>query len=1172
MSFPKSGRLLRWIVAAGSLSCLCANPAWASVTARVSGIIKDPSGAVISGAAVTAVNEDTGVKEVTRSDAQGFYSFPSLPTGHYDIEVKQPGFRSYRQTGLVLDVNTVLQVDVALQVGQQNAEVVVAGNPVQVETTSTQMGEVISDTKMTTVPLNGRSYTDLLALQPGVAPVSSGQFATLPVSGNLNAGSVSVSGGRESANGFMVNGGNVEEGTYNGTAIVPNLDSIAEFRILTNNFDAEYGNYSGGQVNVITKSGTNQLHGDVFEFLRNTDLDARNYFSPERGKFIQNQFGGTGGGRILRDKLFFFGDYQGTRLIVGQSTGLVPVPSAADRSGHLSDVSGHLTGIVTGGNWANQLSQELGYTVTAGEAYYTPGCSVDTACVFPNAFIPQAVITTPSKNLLQYIPSPNSGTNFSTASDNQTLTDDKGSIRIDSDSRFGTISGYYFLDDFTLNNPYTSSSFPGFNTTTDGRAQMVNVGDTKVFSPTVVNELRINYTRMSNLAGKPSEGLGTPLTALGFATGANLGIVPLLPQYEGPPSISLVNYSFGVNAYFQAQFNNTYQLTDNFSKVAGTHTMKFGASLHYDQITIDTFGADNGVFTFNGQETGVDFADFLIGAPSAYQQGVEEPLHTRTHYLGLYAQDSWRARSNLTLNYGLRWEVTAPWREARNELETIVPGLQSKVFPGAPTGWVFPGDPGIADTLAPTRYNNFAPRVGLAYSPNVDGGFLGKLLGGANKTSIRAGLGMFYTAFEDATGYNEVGDAPFGDFYVSPVPPLFATPFVDRETGDPEGQRFPVVFPPGNVSASNPDNSVTWAQYLPISSSPGFWYKNRVPYTESYNLSIQRQLGKYSVISVSYVGTQGHRLLSDVEANPGNPALCLSASQVSQVQLGSPTCAPNGENGVYTLANGTVINGTRYPLGNNFGSDGYFITIGNSNYNSLQATWRYSTESLEFLAGYTYSKSIDDSSGWGDQINFFDPRLSRSLSSFDVPQNFVVSYHYVLPFDRVRANNRVTRGWAISGITRFATGIPITLAESDDASLLGTYYTGPGPGGLDTPNYTPGNLQFNNPRSGQPYFNTSLFSPEGLGQLGTANKRFFHGPGINNFDMALLKDTRITESMALQFRCEFFNVFNHAQFSAGGASPSNPSPIGDINSGGAFGFVTTARDPRIGQLALKLLF
>lgn len=556
-----------------------------------------------------------------------------------------------------------------------------------------------------------------------------------------------------------------------------------------------------------------------------------------------------------------------------------------------------------------------------------------------------------------------------------------------------------------------------------------------------------------------------------------------------------------------------------------------------------------------GQETGSDWADFLIGAPNVFQQGVQAPLHSRTYYYGLYAEDSWRAKTSLTVNYGLRYEVTSPWYEAQGQLETLVPGLQSKVFPGAPTGWVFPGDPGIPKSLAPVRHNNFAPRVGLAWSPS------GKIFGGVGKTSVRASFGIFYTAFEDTTGFNEVGDAPFGYFWSNPAPPLFATPYIDRQTGFVEGQRFPVNFPPPNVSASNPDNSVNWAQFTPISSSPGFWHKNRVPYAEDYSFSIQRQLGSASVLSASYVGTQGHALLSDLESNVGNPALCLSVSQPSQVIPGGATCGPFGENTVITRADGAVINGTRSPFGNAFGSNGYFITIGNSNYNSLQVSFRHRSGPLELLAGYTWSKSIDDSSGWGDQINVINHRLGRALSSFDVLQNFVVSYHYDLPFDKIH-RSRLTSGWVITGITRFATGLPVTLRENDDNSLLDTNFTGPNGNGIDTPNYNGGTLHFHDPRSGQPYFDITLFSKEALGQLGTANKRTFHGPGINNWDMALLKNTRLTESTLLQLRFEFFNVFNHAQFQA---------PTGSILNS-TFGYVTNANDPRIGQVAMKLIF
>jgi hypothetical protein len=1155
MNFLRSFRC-SWIVLLFAF-CLVLQTAWGAVTGRISGTVTDPTGAVVPNVEVTAIETQTGIKTTTLTDTAGFYSFPALAVGHYDLLVHASGFKDYKQTGMILDVNTALLVDVPLQLGEATQEVTITSAAVQVETTNTHLGEVISDTKMTTVPLNGRSYTDLLALQPGVTPTSSGQYGAYSVSGGLNPGSLSVAGQRESTNGFMVNGGNVVEGAYMGTAIVPNLDSIAEFRILTNNADAEYGNYSGGQINAITKSGTNEFHGDVFEFLRNTKLDARNFFSPDKGKFIQNQFGAVFGGRIIRDKLFFFTDYQGWRKIIGENTNVL-VPTPADRQGNLADLADQLTGVVAGGYWADQLSQKLGYTVKEGEPYYTPGCTLNTNCVFPNAVIPQSAINTPAQNLMKYIPLANSGQYFSTSKYNQTLRDDKGSFRIDYNSRWGLVTGYYFLDDYLLNDPYSDSNLPGFASATQGRAQMANIADIKTFGPTTVNEFRLHYMRTANLLDFPSGGLGVTLDSLGFVTGpSTLGIVVQNKGIEGVPPIGFNNFSIGVPGFPTANYNNVYQLLDNFSKVKGTHTLKFGGSVHYDQITGHVFGANNGTYSFSGTESGNDWADFLIGAPDSYQQGVQLPLHTRTYYYGLYAQDSWRVKPSLTFNYGLRWEVTSPWYEAQGQLETLVPGLQSKVFPGSPLGWVFPGDPGIPKSLAPVRHNNFAPRVGLAWSPS------GKLFGGPGKTSLRASFGIYYTAFEDATGFNAVGDAPFGFWWASPTQPLFLTPFVDRQTGFVEKQRFPVQFPPSNVSASSPDNSIDWSFFEPISSSPGFWYKNRVPYAEHYSLSIQRQFGLDSVFSVAYVGTQGHSLLSDLEADPGNPALCLSISQPSQVAPGSGTCGPNGENGVYTRSDGTVINGTRSPYPNAIGSNGYFITIGNSNYNSLQTSFKHRSGPLELLGAYTFSKSIDDSSGWGDQINVVNQRLGRAISSFDVTHNFVASYHYELPFGQWFGHHRASDGWVITGITRFSTGLPITLRENDDHSLTGTRFTGPNGNGIDTPNYNGAGIHFSDPRAGQHYyFDPSVFSKEEIGQLGTADKRMFHGPGINNWDLALLKDTKITESKLLQFRFEFFNAFNHAQFR---------NPTGSILSG-SFGRVTAARDPRIGQVALKLLF
>src|SRR5580692_12933521 len=488
-----------------SLVMFFAADSWAGAGGSVSGTVKDASNAVVPNGTVKATNIAAGVQLQVMTNDRGFYSFPNLAVGRYNIVIEKMGFKPYQRTGIAIDANSTLLVDAVLEIGGHTEAITVTENAVHVEVSDTQMGEVVSGTKMAAVPLNGRSYTDLLALQPGVVPATSltsntqqdvGVSALSP-SGSLNPGTVSIHGQREFSNAFIVNGSDAEEDVNSGTAIVPNLDSIAEFRILTSNFDAEYGGHSGGQINVVTKSGTNQFHGDVFEFLRNTNLDARNYFSPTRGTFDQNQFGGTFGGPIRRNKVFFFADYQGTRLTQGVDTGQIPVPSLSDRSGDLLDLTTSLTGTVTGQTWASVLSQRLGYPVFPGEPYYAPGCTTS-QCVLPNGAIPTSAWSTPAKNLLQYIPQPNVGADaFATADSNQSSRDDKGAYRLDYNSHWGLLSAYYFLDDYTLNNPYpvaqSGASVPGFDALYLGRAQLLSLGDTKTLGSTAVNEFHFSF-------------------------------------------------------------------------------------------------------------------------------------------------------------------------------------------------------------------------------------------------------------------------------------------------------------------------------------------------------------------------------------------------------------------------------------------------------------------------------------------------------------------------------------------------------------------------------------------------------------------------------------------------------------------------------------------------------
>jgi hypothetical protein len=1165
------------------LTTLLPAGALGQVGGRITGLVKDPTGASIAGAAAVTVSAATGAKHETKADDQGVYSFPTLAVGQYNIEISAPGFTPYRRSGLAIDVNSALQVDVTLQVAGQTTTVEVneEAAEVQAEKSDTELGQTITSQRITEVPLNGRSYTDLLAVQTGVSPVttsatsstsSGGSFGAVAPSGGLNPGLFSVNGQRESANGFILNGANVEEGVAEGAAIIPELDSIAEFRVLTSNFDAEYGNYSGGLISVVTKSGANQVHGSAFEFLRNTDLDARGFFDPTRAPYIQNQFGGTAGGPIKKDKIFFFGDYQETRNVQGISSGLLPVPSLADRAGNVSDLASSLTGTVQGSYAASLLSQRLGYGVSTGEAYYSPGCTSAAQCVFPNAVIPQRAWSAPAQNLLQYIPLPNVGTSeYSNASLAQRLNDGKESVRVDAQTtNWGVLAAYYFIDNYNLNNPYPTqqggANVPGFNALSNGRSQLASLSDTKTFGPTLVNEVQLSYMRDFNNLGQQQGGVGTSLASQGFTVGTS-GIIPGNPQTEGVESIVFNKINFGTNPFSLVQTNGSYQAQDNLSKVTGTHSLKFGGQFLQEDVKLLPDFTANGQFQFTGYQTGSDFADFLLGLPSLYSQGFSPAFYEQSNYAGVYAQDSWRITHDLTLNYGVRWDLIMPWTEEHNQTGTLIAGEQSVVFPTAPTGLVFPGDPGVPRTIAPVRDNNFSPRVGLAWSPGWKDGFLKALTGGPGNSSVRAGYGRFFTAIEGQTLAFETGNAPYGLTYTSPEPPLFTNPLIGAETGTQYPQQFPVSVPPYNSSAKNPDPNINWSAYYPINGFDAYFPTNKNPYSENYFVSIERQIGKSTVFDASYIGSQAHHLLVMLAANPGNPALCLSLSQPSDVMPGTPTCGPFGENLVYTRSNGQVVNGTRAPFGNDFGTDVYFDAMGNSAYNSLQVSLKHTGGGLTLMSSYTWGKSLDQASNLGEQVDPFNYGLTRAPSSFDIRQDFVTSYRYEFPFDKLfHHTGKATRGWAISGITRLSSGLPVTLVNPNDTALVGSFNNGVNGVGFSNLNVAPGNLQLNsNPGNGQPYFNTALFSLPALGLPGDASRRLFYGPGMDNWDIALLRETNFSESRVLEFRMETFNTFNHAQFF--GAN----SVDGNINDS-TFGQIISAISPRLMQAALKFRF
>jgi hypothetical protein len=1171
---------------------------WAAANGSLSGTLKDQSGAVVSGATITLVNTALKSEYKAVSNGQGFYSFPTLPVGHYDLTIEATGFKTQKKTNLTVDTDAALKLDVVLSVGQRSENVTVvaeaASVAAQVDTVATHLGELVTGSQMTVLPLNGRSYTDLLPIQPGVAPVSTllpnsvimaGVTGGVSPSGDLNPANLSIDGQRESSNGFLVDGIDVQEHMSGGTSIVPNLDSIDEFRVLTNNFDPEYGNYNGGMVTVITKSGSDSFHGNAFEFLRNRAFDARGYFDPNRPVFRQNQFGGTLGGPVKHGKVYFFADYQGTRTNEGVETGDISVPSLQDRAGNLSDqaasfvttdVNGNTVPTTVSGSYlAGILSTRLGYTVSAGEAYYTPGCTTSSSCVFPNAVIPTKAWSAPALALLQYIPSPNIGTDqYSTSAYPQTVRDDKSSGRVDANvGRWGQLSSYYFFDDYNLDNPYPGqqggASIPGFDALTFGRAQLVSLGDTKVFGSGTVNEVHAGYLRNANVIGQPKGALGVSQAAQGFSTNTTAGGFTIQsPQLEGVENMVFPSFVMGVPITNEIQINNTLYWSDTFSKVMGTHTLKVGGQFHWDQVNEHPNATFNGTFNIDGTETGSAFTDFLIGVPSNFTQSSGQPFYLRNRYAGLFAQDSWRARSDLTINVGLRWDYIMPFWEKYNQLQAIIPGRQSVLYPGLPEDLVVPGDPGIPRTISPSKPDNFAPRIGFAYAPRFDHGILKEIFGDSGSSSIRASYGIFYTAFPGVSAGVMYAVPPFGFNYLTPEPPLFATPFINAADGGQNTNPFPLTFPPHNVSASNPDTQ-SFASQIPISADVSFYYRDAVPYTENYMLSFERQITTSTLLTMSYVGNQGHHILAVVSNNPANQALCLSLNQPGEVAPGSPTCGPFGEDAVITSAGGQVYHGVREGIGSNYQEDTWQRTIENSTYNALETNLRYVGRRSNFLLGYTYSKSIDQGSNLGEQLNPLNHAATRAISAWDMRHNFVGSFKVDLPFDRISGRrNRLTDGWSIAGTARFSTGLPVTLLDDSDHSLLGTLGNGVNNYLLDTPEYHGAPLEINtNPRNGRPEFNTTpaAFTTEALGQLGNVPRRFFYGPGINNFDMTLTKVLKVTESKSFEFRLEAFNAFNHAQF-------YGPAAVdGEVNDP-HFGQVVSNAAPRLVQLAVKFAF
>ncbi|MFZ0744615.1 MAG: carboxypeptidase regulatory-like domain-containing protein [Terracidiphilus sp.] len=1115
---------------------------WGLESFSAGGIVHDATGALIPGALVTLRQPGTEMVLSTQTDAAGGFHFVISAAGTYELEVQIERFARYSEQVIVSSTKPIANIDIALTVDGNVQTVEVTADALAAETTSTQLGETLDRKKIESVPLNGRSFTDLMAVQPGIVPQNTAQsgavimtgVASTPPSGDANPGNLSISGQRESSNGFRVNGSDVEEDVNMGTSIVPNLDSIGSFRVLTSNFDAEYGNSSGGQVLVATKSGEAQIHGSAFEFLRNTALDARNYFSQDRAAYRQNQFGGTLGGAPFHKGVMLFGDFQGTRLTEGIDTGDISVPSAAERSGDFSQ--NPLIGTVSGEYLATLLSSRLGRTVTAGEPYTS---------VFPDGDIPESAWSVPAKYLLASVPRPNAGDAlFATSAEAETLQDNKGALRLDWSKGKGTLTGYYFLDDYSLLNPYPTgtggASVPGFSATSNGRAQLASLAHVITFGAASLNEFHLSYMRNANAVGQPRGGVGPSLTTQGFT-----GIVPLKPSIEGIENIAFNDFTLGVDTTALVQAENIGEVSDTFSRIVGQHGFKAGGEIHANQINTHPDVIFNGSFAFNGSETGLDFADFLLGVPSSFTQGQASNFYNRNLYIAAFAQDSWKATSRLTVNYGARWDRIRPWQEKFNQLQTLVKGEQSQVFPGAPQGLVFPGDPGVPASLAAAR-NNVAPRVGVAWTPSFVTPWLHKLSGTAGQTSVRLGYGIFYTAYEGLSAGIMSANPPYGYTYTSAAPPLFESPFTVAASGTDAGQRFPLQKVAYGASRAHPNWTVDWNQFEPLVGIPAVDPRDVTPYAEHWMASIERQFGSSTLATISYVGTASHHQLVLEEVNPADPALCLS--------MGS-ACGPFNEQAARTQFSPA------------FGSVELQRTIANASYNALEASLNHRSHGLELLASYTYSKSLDQSDGLPEPVNPVNPALSRGLSAFDLRHNVVTSFHYELPDLRTKARlHALASGWAVAGIARFTSGLPVTLLNNNDTSLLGTIPNGINNNGVDTPDWNGKPLGLNtDPRGGKPVFDSGDFALPSLGTMGNARRRFFSGPGMENFDATLSRNYLVKDNRAFEVRAEAFNLFNHAQFFGAGAVEGNISS-------GSFGSAVSSMPPRLVQLALRYRF
>ena len=1137
--------------------------------ASIRGTVADQSGALIPDAKITVTNSATGLTRTVTSGKDGTFGFLQLPVGDYSVRIEKQGFKTYSATGLHLDVNQVFAMNAKIDLGTVSEVVSVEANQLQVETTTPQRGDVVDSSQILDLPLIGRNWVNLQQLESGVVAASDGR------------GEYATNGSQTTQNSFLINGTDTNDLPLNTRTVVPSEDAIEEFRMVTNTINPEYGRNSGAIMNAVIKSGSNRFHGDVFEFYRDTFLNAKDWFTHQAAVFHQNQYGATIGGPVWKNHTFFFFSYQGVRNREPEPAGASnssPVYTSGQRTG----AAGAFTGI------GNSLSPfplvgDNGTTYPAGTPYST---------IFSQGAIPTADFDPiASKLVSQFVPLPNSGTNVFTFNPIQTSTDDQYLFRLDQNiGKRDQIWGSWLQESFpftsTIPFPGTGASIPGFAAINKQHFKLLTVSWSHTLNDHMINELRAGYNRFNYLALDPTQ--ITQPSSYGF------NITPQDPGAASLPAMFITGlFNLGFTEFGpQPRIDQTYEVVDNFSFTHGNHTMKAGWDMRRFQVKNPFFAQNNGFYLYNGGgtfSTGNPGADFLLGVPDLYAQASGGNGDDRAQEYYSYFQDQWKVRPNFTFTYGLGWTIDTAMVDLAyggHGMAAFYPGKQSVVFPNAPVGVVYSGDPGVHPTGTNHPFRNFGPRLGFAYSPDW-----GKLTG-AGKTSIRGGFGMYYNRTEEELNLQFQGVPPnsiaTNGAGTTGGSPSFANPFVD-------------IAGRSGFNVSNPfpfTGASSGVQFLATNGNLPVWSgccstidpRNVDPTSYNYNLTIERQISSTMLASVGYVGSVARHLEIGHPLNLINPAACVAA--------GPNVCTPGNQLTTAPFATQDYL----YP-GNIYGTIDQISTMGNSHYNSLQAGIKKRlSRGLQFTANYTWSHSFDNGSGFENTsfggggfgglsatraYNPYLPASNKGSSIFDARNRLVIGYVYELPHPHVENGllSRVTRGWAISGITTFQSGFPMDVIDSSGWSLH-NYPGNSDFAGMDVPNV--GAIQYLNPRTtnastGVPmWFSASSFVgycptysnpvPAGCvpaGTFGNAPRNVLHGPGINNWDFQLFKDTNFTESTKLELRIEFYNVFNHEQFWAGGIVNNVQAPnFGQVIADNP----STGQGPRLIQLGAKFYF